>query len=545
MHFSAHTRWLRTLLQAFALAALAAGCAEDDAPSLPPSGQRLLVVGWDGATWRLLDPLLAQGRLPNLARLIERGFHAELESTAVPISSAAWVAAVTGKLPGKSGVYTFFEPVPGTYEVELVSSKSVRATPIWRTLTRHDLRSIVFGVPITFPPEPIRGVLVAGMLSPPDADYSWPPELARDLRTRGFVPDLGMWQSDRPLLAEEHIAEQGAIKDGALAELLAEPGWSLAWIVFKCLDVLSHQRYDGDPNGDVARHCERLDHSLGKLLDTVGPDTNVLFLSDHGFTTYPVSFDLRSFLVATGYSVLDPEREPQSIGGGALAAQGVREHRANLSALDLARTRAFPMKCEGHFGGLRLNLAGREPSGIVAPEQRDAVLAELQGKLEALRSADGRPLVVAAWRGEELYPGPYADRLPDLIFETDPEVRVVDLGRAQIWEQSVPPFPDHDRVGVFAGVGPGLEHAATRGRAGIADVAPTALHLLGLPIYDDLDGRVLSELLRAPRAVRSVSEAADPQDSSAVVRWRDGASGRTSEEEAETRRALRGLGYSE
>ena len=135
------------------LAALLHGCGSDGGA---PERERLLVVGWDGATFELIDPLLAAGRLPNLARLVERGASAACRSTVVPISSAAWVGAVTGTTPAHHGVYDFFAPLPGSYAVELVSARSNQAPPLWRILGWHGLQSIVFGVPITWPPETHR-----------------------------------------------------------------------------------------------------------------------------------------------------------------------------------------------------------------------------------------------------------------------------------------------------------------------------------------------------------------------------------------------------
>ena len=117
-----------------------AGCGRPDEPPRPEP-RRLLLIGWDGATFDLIDPLVREGRLPHLAGLLERGRSARLDSSIVPISSAAWTAAVTGYWPGNSGVYSFFEPIPDSYDVRPVSSHSVRAAPLWRLLSARDTAS--------------------------------------------------------------------------------------------------------------------------------------------------------------------------------------------------------------------------------------------------------------------------------------------------------------------------------------------------------------------------------------------------------------------
>ena len=503
----------------------------------PRPEHRVLVVGWDGATWRLLDPLLAAGRLPSLARLIARGSSARLESTVVPISSAAWVGAVTGKHPGLSGVYGFFETVPQSYDVRVISSRSVRATPLWRILARHGMHSIVFGVPVTYPPEPLPGVMVAGMLSPLDADYAWPPGLADDLRARGFVPDLGVWRAEQPL-TPERIERQLDLERRILLELLAGEDWDMAMVVFKSLDVLSHQTYDGSLDGPVAKLCERLDAVLGELVAAVGPDTNVILLSDHGFQAYPRAFSIDEWLAAEGYAVRRPDAGSAPGAGGPLATRRAEENRQRLDALDLERTRAWAPVAEGNFGSVRLNLAGREPRGCVAPADAGALLDEIASKLCELRLPDGAPLVTRVLRGAELYPGPYVGGVPDLLFETAPSVVVravpapaiqADLGGRT--------FPDHDLYGVLVGAGPSLATRTERGEASIFDLAPTALALLGLPVYAEMTGRPAAALFARPPEPELVPEERDAAGAGPAE------PGLTPEEQREIRKRLENVGY--
>src|SRR5262245_65545670 len=128
----APSAWYRAPMRGLALGALALFLPACGPRREAPPAPRLLVVGWDGASYRAIDPLLRAGRLPHLAALIERGTRAELESTIVPISSAAWTAATTGKGPGRTGVFAFHAPVAGSYALELVSARSNRAAPLWR-----------------------------------------------------------------------------------------------------------------------------------------------------------------------------------------------------------------------------------------------------------------------------------------------------------------------------------------------------------------------------------------------------------------------------
>ena len=478
-----------------------------EAPELPEP--RLLIVGWDGASFRHVDPLLRRGRLPNLARLIAGGAQANLVSTLVPISSAAWTSAFSGEHPGRTGVYGFFEPVPGTYGARLVDSSRSLAPPLWRILTARGIPSVVFGVPLTYPPEPILGTLVAGMLSPFDADYAWPPGTADALRERGFEPDLEAWTEVREL-DPARFDRQLTIKGEVLRELLEEEGWRLAVVVFKSLDVFSHLAYGSDFASVVDPVYERLDRELGALLEVVGEDTDVLVLSDHGFRVYEAGVNLHAWLREAGFLAFErpesvwPVDPSETIARRELAAlQGQR------AALDWSRTRAFVQVTEGHHAGLRLNLAGREPRGCVDPGNRDEVLERLEQALLASRDAAGTPIFTRVWRIEELYPGPGQERLPDLVVEARSDLQVfAEEASPRVVGEYGTALPDHDPTGILVAAGPSIRGAgggapSARGSFAIEDVAPTALHLLGLPVLREMTGEVMLEILDAPEPVRT------------------------------------------
>ena len=473
--------------------------------------RRVLVVGWDGATFDLIDPMVEAGRLPHLARLIEGGATARLESTRIPISSAAWPTIATGVGPGVHGVYDFLRPSEGSWDARLVSARDVDAPPLWRILSRRGHRVHVFGVPITFPPEPVDGTLVAGMLSPLDADYAWPPGTADALRARGFVPDVGLWRRDEAMDLKA-VRAQVDLKRDVLVELLADRDWSLAFIAFKSLDVLCH-RPDLALNGEeVAAHMEALDRALGDLVEAAGEDATVVVLSDHGFARYPQVFNVHRWLIDEGFSRPRPDaalERPRGAPNLGVARATARSER--LAGLDLARTRALAEVAEGPFGAIRVPRAGREPGATATAAEAEATLQEIERALRAATTPSGEPLVLDLWRGADLYPGPHADLVvPDLVLRTNDRYRCVTDALAPALAPSPIAFPDHALDGILVVGGARARRAAERGRAALVDVAPTLLHALGEPIPSSMRGDVRVDLLAIDAAPVRVDAAGDP-----------------------------------
>ncbi len=484
----------RTSLFALALLATLTTCQRGESPP----ARRLLILGWDGASFRMMDPLLEKGHLPNVAELLARGQSARLQSTIVPISSAAWTSAVTGKTPGQTGVYDFFESNRGSNELHLVSSLSNHATPLWRLLTQRGRRSIVFGVPVTYPPEPIFGVMVAGMLSPFDAEYTYPPAFSDELRSRGFEPDLDVWREFRSV-DRSHIRRQLKLKQEILIELLDEEPWDFAMLVFKSLDVISHGSYKNDFSKRVNLAYEWLDDILGAVLEVVEREkTDILLMSDHGFHEYRWGFNLYSWLVQRGYTTPRSDGNQVERPPGMPLEQTAKLAIENLrSRIQWERTVAFPTSRQGNCGTLRLNLSGREPLGTVLPEEVDSLLERLTNDLLSITMDGETPLVRQVLRGADHYPGPWSDQIPDLLFEVDEDWLVTtDTQRLAIMGRFHAPIPDHDRSGIFIAAGPSIASDNERGAIRVEDIAPTALHLLGEPVYEGLAGNVYLPLLR-------------------------------------------------
>ncbi len=499
--------------------------------------RRTLVIGWDGASYRYIDPLIEEGRLPNLHGLMDRGVQATLESTLLPISSAAWTSAVTGKSPSKTGIFSFFERVPGSYGVRVISSLDRKASPLWRILNHHGKNAVVFGMPVTYPPEPVKTIMVSGMLSPEQADYAWPPGLADALRSVQFIPDLGIWREKRTL-SRNILYGQLEIKKHALTTLLTGNDWDLAFIVFKSLDVLKHRGVTEPNLSNVLELYDYLDKTLGLLIRVAGPNTDIIVLSDHGFQSFTKAFNINGWLLEKGFAVpaLDGiPSEPDKTTPIAIARAA--SHNFHMAKLNLYRTVAITGPAEGSFGSIRVNLQGREPRGAATSEQYETLLQAIEDSLMATKNpfSDG-PLVRRVMRTAEVYPGPYLESLPEILFEVDHDFLVRPFTVVPAVQSIRSPAADHELNGIFVAAGPSFLEIADRRHASILDLCPTLLHISDLPVYDEMDGHVLTELLSVRRKVRVEVEPAELQETGPGATY-------TAKELRELEERLRSMAY--
>ena len=242
---------------------------------------------------------------------------------------------------------------------------------------------------------------------------------------------------------------------------------------------------------------------------------------------------MHQWTIDQGLALLRDGARRESAPGGPLVEARAIEHRQRMAELDMPRTRVFAGVSEGNFGSLRLNLAGRYPQGAVAPEDVEALLAELEGRLAR------EPFVRRVLRGSELYPGPHAGIVPDVLIEVEPELQVVSTNRQATHTTYPRPVPEHARDGILVACGPSIAPSRERSRASIADVAPTVLYLLGEAVYAEMNGTVRTELTRSATPPEVVSEADDP-----TLR-REGTASQpfSAEELRELEERLQGLGY--
>lgn len=541
---------------------------------------KLLILGLDGTTFDLIKPWAEAGHLPAMARLMQMGTHAPLESTLPPVTSPAWPSFMTGKNPGKHSVFDFIQPRAGDFG--LVNATHIKGQTLWDILSEAGLRVGVINVPVTYPPRPINGFMVTGLLSPQRGEITYPP----DLLDR-YHDELGPYRVTpnvqyRPGAEDAFIADLNDLIDTRgryVLRLMRDQSWDCLMVHFLALDVMQHALWrfmdETHPQHDPAQAARygsairdayaRVDGYVGQMVEIAEREGGaVIVMSDHGFG--PLHWyanlnlllldhglmhlkrdlwtRLKAFAFRRGLSPAGVYRLLERFGLSNLAARVPKSTRnavigkfLSFDSVDWTRTQAYSM---GHVGQIYLNLKGREPHGIVDPgPEAEAVLERVEQALATLRHPDtGAPLLERTIRGKAVAHGPYADQAADLhvvldgyrciafpLFATEGKI---------ITRQIRGDSGCHRLHGIFIAAGPGLRAGAALEDPHITDLAPTILHLLGQPVPSDMDGRPLLELFKEPGEVATRQVAAQ-----VVAPDQD----LTPEETAEIEDRLRQLGY--
>jgi predicted AlkP superfamily phosphohydrolase/phosphomutase len=455
---------------------------------------RALVIGLDCAPPDLLFERW-RSELPVLRGLMEQGRYGVLRSCDPPITVPAWTSMTSSRSPGTLGIYGFRNRRSRSYDdVAFADSRAVRVPRVWDLLSARGRSVIVVGVPQTYPVTDVNGVMVACFPTPNTrtSPYTHPRELAAEIQdlVGGYMTDVADFRTEDKDRLRAELEDMTEMRFRVAEHLLATRPWDLFFMVEMGTDRVQHgfrryfdplhRLYDaGSRFEQVALDYYRaLDERVGRLLRFADDDTAVLVVSDHGARRMEGAICVNEWLRREGYLTL--KREPDE--PTALTADLV----------DWTRTAAWGES--GHYCRLFVNVAGREPQGVVSPAEYERMREELKAKLEVLGDDRGRPLRTVAHRPEDLYPevnGIAPDLLvyfDDLRWRSDGRVGTESL---HVFENDTgPDDANHTHEGVYvlaaAGVraGPGPERD-------LRDIAPTLLALLGEPIPREMEGSSL------------------------------------------------------
>lgn len=464
---------------------------------------KVAILGLDCVDPALLfDELIDE--LPNLKRLVDEGIHGPIRSSQPPTTVPAWSVFAASKNPGRLGFTGFRNrrwhegadgKQAGYEDAFIATSDAVEAQRLWDVVGEAGMASVVVGVPQTYPPPKMDGVLVSGMLAPEDAQRTThPPELAEEIKARfGHVP-MDVARPDTLSADEliERVSEEMPKRFELAKHLATTQDWELFFFVEMSPDRVHHALWSAfdpthpehdpdDPRRDAfLDYYKTLDQHIGELLASFPEDTAIVVVSDHGAKACHGSIRINEWLIRKGYLTLHEDPEP---------GQPFDPSQVNWS-----KTRAWGEG--GYVGRIHLNVAGRDPAGTVDPLDYETLRDELRDKLERMESPDGEILGTRVLKPQEVYAGDRADEAPDLLcYFGDLRYRSEDsLGHDDVIAEGSSAAHDeavHDYNGVFILRDPEGRFTGEVEGMTLLDGAPTLLELMGLPVPSDMEGRVL------------------------------------------------------
>ena len=567
---------------------------------------KVLVIGLDGASLDLLLPWVRSGHLPGFARLIEGGCFGTLESVPNQRSAAAWTSIQTGKNPGRHGIFEFYERVPNTYDIQFVNARTRDGKSFFKIASDAGKQVVVINVPMTYPAEELNGVMLAGLDAPgkQSKGFCHPPELIKELEEEigpytiepGIVGRIVNGEIEK---AAQLLFEGIESRKRTSRVLMKNYPWDVFVTIFRSTDAAHHCFWKfHDPNhpqfdpteagkyGDVILNAYRqIDQFVEETLEGLDSETLLLVISDHGCgPKHPASNQLNSWLESLGFLVYEKQetgsedRLTRLLGEAykwviAKTPRYIKERlwrafpalrdrvqsRLCFAGIDWSRTRAFS---DTLFPNICINVRGREPLGIVDPgDEYDRVCREITDALHECRDEiSGERIVEKVFHRQEIYTGPHVDKAPDLLVRWREDIAIhgiqlpVTSGSEDTETRTKTPFVpgedyrfisgDHRLNGILLSRNPKKSLGGYElKKASLVDIAPTAIYALGLPVPDDMDGKVLTELfdeahLRAHpiRSVKSeTTSSPGPSDGQDYAE----------QDEDTIRERLRGLGYLE
>jgi len=548
---------------------------------------------------------MAEGSMPNLAKLMKAGVWGTLESILPPITPPAWTSFMTGKNPGKHGIFHFVETEHGGYTMNYANATSRRSPTVWKLLNNAGYSVGTMNIPFTYPPEPLNGFQISGMDTPSESSpFIHPPALREDLlKHLGEIQldlrFLGAMSTDErrsQVLAEMEQMDKQWTK--AALYLLENHPQDVMMFVFMSIDTVQHyfwqhmdeDHFIHDPKlapkfGDAVRKVyERLDAATGQIIDRLPLETAVFVVSDHGggpvvdrtiyLNRYLAQLGLLNYKPkATGGLRTIPTRVLR-FGFNLLRGTLTSRQKSQLSMLfpklvqktemayssftsiDWSRTKAYCSEVLASPPSIWINLKGVKPQGTVDPADYEVLVNFIIAKLAELKDPrNGKPVINRVYRRDEIFHGPFANEGADLVldwwsenslFSTQPSFPEDTDKPALVIREHEPSEASewggtHRLDGILVGRAPALKTGVEIENAHLIDLAPTILHLLGVSVPQDMDGSVLIG------AFRPEFLAEHPVQSGAAAGTSEDnrSSGYTDEESAKVEERLQALGYLE
>ncbi|MFH1781409.1 MAG: alkaline phosphatase family protein [Patescibacteria group bacterium] len=514
------------------------------------TNHKVVVIGLDGGTFKLLKPLAEEGLMPNFKKLLDKGSHSILWSTMPPMTGTAWSSFATGKTPGKHTVYDFLLPDEDLSKFHITSCKDIKGKTLPEIIYENSKHPITVNMPNSWPPRlgNTGEVVITSILTQGD-QWIWPEGLEKE------IPEL----KDYQLTPNESLRLKGA-KDSYADEVLdlvdkqmacvqklfKQKPWDFFFYLFSSTDWIQHASYDElleNRAESPLRIYKQVDKYLGWFIENLPENADLMIMSDHGFKSFKKTFFFNKWLEKEGYlktkSTGDDFKE--AVTRRAKETEKVRAKKKKFSigkpifdlmekmpwlekpaknvyhkvvkkylpvnvkvdiGIDYDNTKCcFPKG--SYMTNAYINDTKKFKNGIVkTDEEYNQIRDEIIDKIKNLKGPDGDPVVADVFTKEQIYGEDTATMCPDLFFKHADYWLDGQFHTGKLFEKGVV-SNKHDFDGVFIAYGPSFKEGhEIKQKIGIKDIAPNILHLMDVPVPKDMDGKIIDEIYKNSKEVK-------------------------------------------
>lgn len=450
---------------------------------------KLFVIGLDSAPPELLFERFIDD-LPNIKGIISKSVYGPMKSCIPAITIPAWMVMATGKSPGELGLYGFRHRKEGTYnDMWIANSRKVSEPAVWDYLGMEGLKSILVGVPPSYPPKKVNGQLISCFITPDSSkSYTYPESLKGEVEdlVGEYVFDVVFRKDDRDAVREA-IWSMTRKRFEVIRHLIQEKEWNYFQFVDIGLDRVHHAFWkyfdeehhlhepDSKYAGVIKEYYELLDREIGETLELLDDDTGVAIVSDHGIKRMKGAFSVNQWLIDEGYlKVNNPE----------VLEQG---KQVGLDDLDVDWSETVAWAWGGYYSRVFLNVEAREVNGRIPMSEYYSVRDELAEALRGIRGPNGEEWNTRVFYPEDIYSPALGDKPDLMVYFDDLYWRAAGtLGHPSNYLERNDTGPDdamHSEYGVFALSLPGMTGSRWV-ESSIYDFAPTVLDVfdIGVPL---------------------------------------------------------------
>lgn len=500
--------------------------------------KKLVVIGLDGVTWNLIDPWIRKGWLPTLRKVINEGVRAHLLSTIPPLTAPAWAAFATGRTPGRNGIYDFTVPRENINELRIMNSQNIICETFYELLERNEFRCILINLPMSYPPRIKNGILISSPFDSKEVTICAPNketlvERIPELKYYRLIPNMSFLAGGKLNMYINDIRKLEFIRFSCAKKLFKTEKWDFFFILFSGMGWIQHRIYDKlllgriDRDDPAVKAFKDIDSYVNWFIENLPSDANLFIMSDHGFQIYRGIFYINEWLrrqrllslrisrtsrkiyIKTEEEFMERLKKRKKVFNIPITLYKVISKFATLfrhipfhdtlytllpvrweTSVELSPLNTKALSISSY--SIYINLRSRFSHGVVDKNEYEELRNRIIQKLKTMEDKWEKILTIVCKR-EELYSDSAIDYASDILIYSN-RYFISTSFYPQVFKRQIINY--YSLLGIFMAYGPDIKKGTRLEKIKIYDIAPTILHVFGIPLSRDLDGVFLKRIFK-------------------------------------------------